>query len=108
MKIYGVLKGCVTDAEARAALTQVADVTSFNDDGATWGKMRGLLDGDPAGWIGVAILLVPPGHEWVVRSILHATVYRPDQIDWVLRGEAQRPDCALAIAALRARRLCRS
>ena len=103
------LEKAVSDEEARLPLSEAFRL-ALSPDMPDYLRASDLLSGDPAGWIGIGVLMMPKGFLWRVvngASGIEATVQSPPGTAatpaW--RHEeaiAQRPDCALVLATLNA------
>lgn len=107
------LAGAVMDAEARLALYD-AMLDLWPDEGgnATKARCEDILNGDPVGWIGIGVLMVPDGAGWTVHERGSSPIDDAPcaRVFWLRIGgqkrtwsRAKRPDCALVLASLRAR-----
>lgn len=105
------LAAAVTDAEAREAIREAIYGVTF--DPRPLVRADNILAGDPAGWIGIGVLMVPEGWPyWRAGSgslwagWAHINRYDASHCDRKdeISTQAKRPDCALVLAALAARR----
>lgn len=109
------LASAVTDEEARLALGDAMDrvwpgmphPSSPHRD--AWSTAFDILSGPPAGWLGVAVLMIPDDHWWQLDKLKDhgASAWvgprEPRALTTGADAAANRADCALVIAALQAR-----
>lgn len=98
------LAAAVTDEEAREALTAALLENWITKGPAITKRGQDLLAGDPAGWLGIGVLMMPEGSVWCLQTDfpdLNRARVTTEAGD-TFSEDAKRPDTALVLAALRA------
>lgn len=113
--LHARLAAAVTDIEAGEAMSmavrerwpfEIVDIDAVE-------RCDTLLTGDPAGWIGIGVLMMPAGWSvsrfwWAANeprmavALLTCADAKAANCERQAEGRANRPDCALVLAALKA------
>lgn len=118
-ELHDRLAKAVSDEEAQELLLEASRIAFPDDEDEAAIAISEIASGQPAGWIGIGMLMVPEGWEWQLsnrapkpmqgRAYIHnrELIYSGGGFSRnpKYRGEectAMRPDCALVLAALRA------
>lgn len=113
--IEAKLASAVTDSDAREAIS-AALLHTYGESIIPAPEIKialAILSGPSVGWIGVGVLMTDAEFNWEVSKRGHdqrttAELWRPvkvasDTRPWHFHAFAKRPDCALVLAALRAK-----